>query len=117
LKVFNHRDVKAEDVGEGAFRVRVKWLIDEKVGAENFAMRLFEVEPGGYTPYHKHPWEHEVFVLEGDGVVVGVDGEKGSDSQTSSLRGPAFYRLRVLRHFSARSIAISAISRYGRPDR
>ena len=75
MKVFSHRDVKAEDVGEGAFRVRVKWLIDEKVGAENFAMRLFEVEPGGYTPYHKHPWEHEVFVLEGDGVVVGVDGE------------------------------------------
>ena len=75
MKVFNHRDVKAEDVGEGAFRVRVKWLIDEKVGAENFAMRLFEVEPGGYTPCHKHPWEHEVFVLEGDGVVVGVDGE------------------------------------------
>jgi len=75
LKVFDHRDVEAEDVGEGALKVRVRWLIDEKIGAENFAMRLFELEPGGYTPYHKHPWEHEVFVLEGKGVVVGEDGE------------------------------------------
>ena len=34
-----------------------------------FAMREFEVAPGGYTPRHSHDYEHEVFVLEGDGVV------------------------------------------------
>jgi len=28
-------------------------------------MRLFELEPGGMTPLHHHPWEHEVFILEG----------------------------------------------------
>jgi quercetin dioxygenase-like cupin family protein len=27
------------------------------------------VAPGGYTPRHSHPYEHEVFVLEGAGVV------------------------------------------------
>ena len=43
------------------------------MGAKNFAMRMFELEPGGYTPLHHHPWEHEVFVLEGEGVVF--DGE------------------------------------------
>ena len=44
------------------------------MGAKNFAMRLFEIEPGGHTPLHKHPWEHEVFALEGMGELF--DGEK-----------------------------------------
>ena len=29
--------------------------------------------PGGYTPRHSHPYEHEVFVLEGEGVVLEGD--------------------------------------------
>jgi quercetin dioxygenase-like cupin family protein len=33
-------------------------------------MRLFEIEAGGYTPLHQHDWEHEVFILEGEGVIV-----------------------------------------------
>jgi quercetin dioxygenase-like cupin family protein len=32
-------------------------------------MRQFEVAPGGHTPKHSHGHEHEVFVLEGTGVV------------------------------------------------
>ncbi len=77
MKVFNYRDVELEEVKEeGAEKIKVRWLITEKTGAENFAMRLFEVEPGGYSPLHEHPWEHEVYVLEGEGVVVGGDVEK-----------------------------------------
>ena len=59
---------------EGAKGCRVRWLVDESQGAPNFAMRQFEVEPGGYTPRHSHPYEHEVFVLEGNGTVL--SGEK-----------------------------------------
>ena len=33
-------------------------------------MRQFEVAAGGHTPKHSHPYEHEVFVLEGNGVVL-----------------------------------------------
>ena len=32
-------------------------------------MRHFEVAPGGHTPEHAHGHEHEVFILEGTGVV------------------------------------------------
>ena len=35
--------------------------------------REFEVAPGGYTPRHSHDYEHEVFVLEGEGVVFEGD--------------------------------------------
>jgi quercetin dioxygenase-like cupin family protein len=33
-------------------------------------MRQFEVGVGGFTPRHSHPYEHEVFVLEGEGTVL-----------------------------------------------
>ena len=33
-------------------------------------MRVIKVDPGGYSPFHSHPWEHEVFILEGKGVLV-----------------------------------------------
>jgi len=53
----------------GAERVAVRWLIAQDDGAPNFAMRRFELEPGGRTPHHIHAWEHEVYVLEGRGTV------------------------------------------------
>lgn len=60
---------------EGSSGCQVRWLVDEAQGAPNFAMRQFEVAPGGYTPRHSHPYEHEVFVLEGTGVVLEGDAE------------------------------------------
>jgi quercetin dioxygenase-like cupin family protein len=75
MKVFNYETVKAETVGESsASNIAVRWLITKDMGAPNFAMRLFEVAPEGYSPLHTHPWEHEVFILEGEGVVS--DGKK-----------------------------------------
>jgi len=60
---------------EGAEGVKVKWLLDKTIGTPTFMMRHFTVEPGGYTPLHKHGWEHEVYVLEGEGSVRHEDQE------------------------------------------
>lgn len=76
MKVFHYSEVEAKDADEGAYKLKIRWLITNDMGAENFAMRLFEIEPGGYSPFHSHPWEHEVFILEGEGVVVGAGGER-----------------------------------------
>ncbi|RKY97352.1 MAG: hypothetical protein DRQ10_08670 [Candidatus Hydrothermota bacterium] len=63
-------DVKIEKVEmEGAKDAYIQWLIAEEHGAPNFAMRRFTVKPEGFTPYHKHPYEHEIYVLDGEGVV------------------------------------------------
>ncbi|MFP4152354.1 MAG: cupin domain-containing protein [Alkalispirochaeta sp.] len=43
-------------------------------GAPNFSMRVFTLDPGGFSPHHKHPWEHEVYVLSGKGVAIDDDG-------------------------------------------
>lgn len=54
---------------EGAEQCSVRWLVDAHDGAPNFAMRKFEVAPGGFTPRHHHPYEHEVYILEGEGEI------------------------------------------------
>ncbi len=76
MKVFDHKQVEAKDADEGTSKLKVRWLITKEMGAPNFAMRLFEMESKGHSPLHTHPWEHGVFVLEGDGVLVGEDKER-----------------------------------------
>jgi len=58
----------------GAHACSVRWLLSESDGTPTFAMREFEVAPGGYTPRHSHDYEHEVFILSGSGVVS--EGDK-----------------------------------------
>ena len=55
---------------EGAESVEIRWLISKEDGARNFVMRMFELAEGGHTPLHTHPHEHEVFIVEGEGVFV-----------------------------------------------
>jgi quercetin dioxygenase-like cupin family protein len=76
MKHFNYQCVKEEKEGAPAKGVKLRRLIKEDTGAPNFAMRSFTVEPGGYTPHHSHPWEHEVFILSGSGIILGEKGEE-----------------------------------------
>ena len=63
-------EIVQEGVGEeGAKNVAIQWLIDQKAGAENFAMRRFTIKKDGNTPLHSHGWEHEVYVLSGKGTI------------------------------------------------
>jgi len=76
MKVVPYKDVEPKEADEGASKLKVRWLITKETGAPTFAMRLFEMEPGGHSPFHNHDWEHEVYVLEGEGFVVGGKEEK-----------------------------------------
>ena len=80
MKKFNYQEVESEEVGRGCKDVSIRRLITKDIGAEHFAMRMFQVLPSGHTPLHSHLWEHEVLVLEGEGVVVGEDGEENIKS-------------------------------------
>jgi quercetin dioxygenase-like cupin family protein len=74
MRVVNNMNVESRAVDmEGSSGCTVRWLVGRTDGAPNFAMRQFEVAPGGYTPKHHHPYEHEVFVLEGQGEVYEGD--------------------------------------------
>ena len=53
--------------------VVMRVLAGEKEGAPTFVMRLFEIQPGSGTPHHTHPWEHEMFIVSGEGKLVSGD--------------------------------------------
>ena len=74
MKHTDYKDVPLEKfAGDGAKGAGVRWLVGERDGAENFAMRMIELEPGGHSPCHSHPGEHEVFVWRGRGELE-IDG-------------------------------------------
>ena len=72
MKVSKYLDTKPVDELPGVVKREV---INADDGAPNFCMRVFELEPGKRTPLHSHDWEHEVYVLDGRGVVLGAQGE------------------------------------------
>lgn len=82
MDVKHYTEVPAAEVEEGAEGVKIRWVIGQDDGAPHFAMRHFEIAPGGHTPHHAHPWEHEVFILSGRGRVVGAEGERALEPGT-----------------------------------
>jgi quercetin dioxygenase-like cupin family protein len=65
LVMYNHPTVKG---------VSKRVLIGPKDGAQGFAMRYFEVQPGGNSAFEHHPEIHQVYVLRGRGrVLIGTE--------------------------------------------
>ena len=62
---------------EGAQGTTFRVLIGPEQGAPHFAMRHFTVDPGGHTPLHQHPYEHEIVVQAGKGLVRCGDTYRG----------------------------------------
>lgn len=59
--------------GESVKNVSGRVLIGRDDGAPNFCMRLFTIGAEGFTPRHRHEWEHEIFVHSGKGQVLQKD--------------------------------------------
>jgi quercetin dioxygenase-like cupin family protein len=74
MKHVHYDEVETQEVAmAGAEGVRIRWLIDAADGVPTFCMRRFDLAPGGHTPHHGHAWEHEVYILEGEGTVFSGD--------------------------------------------
>lgn len=74
MKINHYEQVQQQPVDmPGAEGCHVRWLVGQSDGAANFSMRQFDVAEGGFTPRHSHPYEHEVFVLAGQGVLFEGD--------------------------------------------
>ena len=73
----NYNEIEATPVSDPNISgVSRRVLISAADNAPNFTMRLFHVEPGGYTYHHSHDFEHEIFVIEGQGEVLTDKGSK-----------------------------------------
>jgi len=70
MQIVHYTEIEPEPVtADNVKGTTIRWLISKAKGAPNFAMRFFEVEPDGFTPLHTHDWEHEVFIISGNGSV------------------------------------------------
>ncbi len=77
LKMMKAMAVEAGEVRmDGAAHVTMRRLISGDDGAPHFTMRLFDVGPGGRTPYHSHEWEHEIYIVAGSGKLLFEKEEK-----------------------------------------
>ena len=68
MRIISYKKAEAKEA-ESSYKLKIRWLNNE--GSKNFAVRHIEIEPNGYSPHHSHPWEHEIFVLEGNGTAFG----------------------------------------------
>ena len=66
------------------------WLLSEKNGVPNFELRYFELEKDQHTPYHTHDWEHEIYIVKGQGIVKGKD-IKGVSFEVTVGAGDALF--------------------------
>lgn len=70
MPVIKFREIELEEVNmEGAADVVKANVIGEKEGWPNYTLRLFRLAAGGYTPRHKHQWEHVNYIISGKGRV------------------------------------------------
>lgn len=75
IKVADEVPARPVDI-EGAEGVEIRLLVHKDEQAPNFFMRQFDVAPSGHTPLHSHAWEHECYILSGQGMVQTPEGEK-----------------------------------------
>jgi quercetin dioxygenase-like cupin family protein len=88
MKHIHYLDQEAEVVDmDGAQGTVIRHVITEKDGAPNFNMRVLSMEPGGLSPNHSHPWEHEFFILSGEGIGE-VDNKEGNVRQGDVIYVP-----------------------------
>ena len=64
---------------------KVRWLISKEMGAMNFEMRYFTITDESQPSEESHPWEHQVFVLSGEGII------KSGEMEIQVAPGDAIY--------------------------
>jgi quercetin dioxygenase-like cupin family protein len=61
---------------EGAAGAWKQLPLGSNDGAPVYSYRVFTVEPGGHTPFHRHPYEHMNYIIKGIGAMVNEKGEE-----------------------------------------
>lgn len=77
MKITRLDSVEKINVTMDGARGAVKQIpVGKSDGAPLFSFRVFTLDPHGHTPYHRHPYEHVNYIIDGAGVVVNECGER-----------------------------------------
>ena len=76
-------DVSAIPMTKPGFSgMQARFLLTADDGCPRYALRLMEFAPGGHCSFHNHKEEHEIFILEGEGILK-------TDSESAIRAGDA----------------------------
>ncbi len=67
---FRWDGARTRTYSQGATGATETWLIGKAEQAGNFAMRYYELEPGGHSREERHPYDHGILFLRGNGQVT-----------------------------------------------
>jgi quercetin dioxygenase-like cupin family protein len=77
MKTISLNKVEKKKVNmQGAEKAWKQMPLSTEDGVPMYSLRVFTVEPGGFTPYHQHPYEHMNYIIEGEGALVDADGNE-----------------------------------------
>lgn len=82
MKVYKYTNLP-EDPKTCCAKTTVRQLHTPEGNSRQCDIKVFEMQPNGYSPLHKHPSEHKVLVIEGEGVVF--DGKREDSIQSGDV--------------------------------
>jgi quercetin dioxygenase-like cupin family protein len=88
-------DIRLDEIEmDGVAGVSKANVIGQPEGWNDYTLRVFRISPGGFTPHHKHDWEHVNYVIRGRGVLT-----IGEQSHEISEKGFAFVPSNAMHQF------------------
>ncbi len=77
MKIVSLGDVERQKVVmEGASGACKQVPVGGGDGSPLMALRVFTIEPGGFTPRHHHPYEHINYIISGSGFLKDPEGNE-----------------------------------------
>jgi len=71
MPVMKYHELKREAVqAEGVDKTTMAVVIGKTEGWQENVLRVFRIEPGGFTPHHQHGWEHVNYIIKGKGTLT-----------------------------------------------
>ena len=67
--------IDAAEIEKAYSGITIRRVISESDGADATVMDIFEIAAGGQSPYHDHPWDHQVYVISGRGWCRDANGQ------------------------------------------
>lgn len=77
MKIIPLKEVEKKQVNMvGAEKAWKQMPLSSADDAPLYSYRVFTIDPGGFTPYHQHPYEHMNYIIEGEGALVDIEGNE-----------------------------------------
>jgi quercetin dioxygenase-like cupin family protein len=77
MKLKKLKNISSEDITDyGSTGTTIQWIWSRDDHVPNFFLRRFIITPGNQIGLHNHAEEHEIFILNGEGLVFNDAGEE-----------------------------------------